>query len=141
MTTDREARRERIRQEIREKTREVAKTATPGTLEEIRAAARKTNLAYLWSLTPKEYTLTESITVEVSGNHLFCSLEFPKGTPGWLYAEISRTYDKYVRVGDEEYPAPDAKEVSRTTYYTWCCLVQVEGQSVLASAFRTVCNG
>src|SRR5690606_32425059 len=127
-TATREERRAKIKARYDRLHEEAQKSATSGSEEEITSAVRKTNLMYLWNQKPQPYALTSDCEVDVHHESTSFKAKLPAGTKGWLYVEKAHSYDKYVWIDDEQYPAKDAKIVQTKTYYTWACLVQVEGK-------------
>lgn len=135
-TETREERRERMRRRFSREREQLVEATRRGEAEELNAAARKTSMAYLWDRKWREWTLTGPIDATVHTGCTPTTITLPAGTQGWIHVSREYTYDKYVRIGDEDYPAKDAKVKSTKSYYTFACLTTYEGKTVLVDAMK-----
>lgn len=132
----REARRAALKAEYDAKRIEVARTARRGAAVDFAAAIHKTIYRYAWGYSWNERDLTKEVEADVQCGCGGLTIKLPAGTPGWYAFEDSVTYDRYIRIGDEDYPAAGAKIISRKRHHIWACLVEVDGRTVAAIATK-----
>jgi len=116
--------------------------------QEVKDAIRQTNLAYLYDREEAiPYCLADDSRVSTNGcllkgEFIRClqgSQILPARTSGWLFEERAYTYDKYVWVGDMQYPAKGAKQFHKGTHYTWITLVELtEETKVIGSCYKFI---
>ena len=119
--------------------------------EEIKMAIRTTNLAYLFDredATP--YKLTKANKAQthgaiLNGRFISClmgTIDLPIGMDGWLFESPKYFYDKYVWVGDQQWPAKDAKCYQTGSYFTFITIVDLaDGIKVAADLFAETTYG
>ena len=116
---------------------EIVASARPGSHDEILDAVRSTGLQYAWDYRWHRYTLPRDAYVTVHGRYRQRTVRLPAGTVGWHHVARECVYTGFVYAGDvEQYPADGAVPVSITRYHAWSCLVEFDGETVLAEKFE-----
>lgn len=121
---------------------------TPQLRAEIETLLNRSNLAYLHNRTdgvphvsrePQVYSQHGACLP--GGDFISClvsSPELPAGQVGLVYEHREITYSAYVRVGDEDWPAPGAVRYHNGSMWSFATVVELPGgQRVLADAFKS----